>query len=181
MAAAAVPAVSGWTHLAATPVPRNVALAQEAPQIETLPVTQTLSVQVPQEIRLWNATAMGVEPATMEQETQQWQIPDDRRLLGWHTNTAPCGEGVTVMGGHVSFDGMPGPLSGLASVGPEDGIECVGQDGRTHRYVPQDYLISSVDENVEDWYPEWGQPALLLYTCTPEIDGSLMVVRFVLQ
>lgn len=181
MATAAAPLASGWTHLAATPVPRNVAVAQEVSQIEILPVTHALSVQVPQEIHLWNGTAMGVEPATMEQETQQWQIPSDRSLLGWHTSTAPCGEGVTVMGGHVSFDGMPGPLSGLASVGPEDVIECVGQDGRTHRYVPQDYLISSVDENVEDWYPEWEQPALLLYTCTPELDGSLMVVRFALR
>lgn len=172
---------SGWTHLAATPVPGNVALVQEAPQIETVAITQTLSVPVPREVLLWNGTAMGVEPATMEQETQQWQLPGDRSRLGWHTNTSPCGKGVAVIGGHVSFDGMPGPLSGLAGIGPEDVIECAGSDGQTHRYVPQDYLISSVDEKVEDWYPGWERPALLLYTCTPELDGSLMVVRFVLQ
>ena len=174
---AAPSAASEWTLLASTPVPGQAAAARRASGSESLTVAQALSVKGPREIHLWDGTSVPVEPATMQQDTHQWELPGDRDIIGWHTDTSDCGEDVIVMGGHVSYDGMPGSLAGLAGVGPEDVIECVGHDGQTRRYVPRDYLVASVDDDVEDWHPPWG-PSLLLYTCSPELDGSLMVVRF---
>jgi hypothetical protein len=85
---------------------------------------------------------------------------------------------VTVVGGHVTYDGLPGPLAGLAGVGPEDSVACVDAQGAMHRYVAWDYLMGSVADDPADWFPTRWEEALILYTCTPELDGRLLVVRF---
>jgi hypothetical protein len=84
---------------------------------------------------------------------------------------------VTVIGGHIAYDGAPGPLEDLTTIGPDDAVECVDGGGETHRYAPRDYLVGALEDDVEDWYPGWEQ-ALILYTCTPELNDQLLVVRF---
>jgi hypothetical protein len=162
--------LAAWSRPTATPAPADV------PPAEDLPTRR------PRELRLWDGTAIPVEPATVAPETgaHRWTLPGTENVVGWHSTTPDCGEGVVVMGGHVSYDGLPGPLVDLAKIGPDDVIECVDHDGQTHRYVPRDYLTSSVEDDVTSWHPEW-RPALILYTCTPELDGSLLVVRFALE
>ena len=167
---AAVEQLAAWARPTATPVPA------QAPEGEELPR------RGPREIRLWNGTVMPVAAARMQPEegVHRWQLPGATDTVGWHPDTPDCGEGVVVMGGHVSYDGVPGPLANLANVGPDDIVECVDNDGQVHRYVPHDYLVSSVEDDVASWHPEW-RPALVLYTCTPELDGTLLVVRFALE
>jgi hypothetical protein len=163
--------LAAWSRSTPTPIPA------EQPPVEDLPV------RGPRELRLWDGTAMAVEPATVEagRDAHHWHLSGDTGAVGWHTDTPDCGdEGVVVMGGHVAYDGVPGPLAALADVGTDDAVTCVDHDGQTHRYVPQDYLMSSVEDDVTSWHPTW-QPALILYTCTPDLDGTLLVVRFALE
>jgi hypothetical protein len=121
---------------------------------------------------------VSVAPAELEggPGAYRWQLPRD--ALGWHPDTPDCGGGVTVIGGHLSFDGVPGPLARLGAVGAEDALACVDARGAIHRYAPHDYLMGSLADDPADWHPEgWGE-ALILYTCTPALDDELLVVRF---
>jgi hypothetical protein len=121
---------------------------------------------------------VAVAPAQLEggPGAYRWQLPRD--ALGWHPDTPDCGAGVTVIGGHVSFDGVPGPLARLAAVGPDDAVTCVDAGGTPHRYAPHDYLVGSLADDPADWRAEgWGE-GLILYTCTPALDDELLVVRF---
>ena len=142
----------------------------------TTPTSQSAE-SGPRELTLWDGLAVPVSPAELHSDAvgYRWHLP--RRGLGWHPNTPDCGGGVTVIGGHIAYDGAPGPLEDLTTIGPDDAVECVDGGGETHRYAPRDYLVGALEDDVEDWYPGWEQ-ALILYTCTPELNDQLLVVRF---
>lgn len=148
------------------------------PSGATWPATSALpAVTGPLALRLWTDAEIPVQPATAQwdQQIYRWVAPDT--TAGWHTNTADCGGGVTVIGGHIFYNGRAGVFHVLATITPEQQVLCVDASGVARTFRPVDYLVSDSHTPPRAWYPDW-EPALILYTCTPELNRDLIVVRF---
>lgn len=139
------------------------------------------AVRGPQVLTLWNGSEVEVKPATRvtEGEGVAWQVPD--QTAGWHYDTGDCGRGMTIIAGHVSWQGRRGVFADLPSVSAGDIVTCVDAEGQIHQYEPVDYLLSEEGANIYEWPPEWSTAdlgTLLLYTCGKRLDGKIIVVRF---
>ena len=161
------------------PTPRTPALMTPIPAPDFISVSADAAVRSPTRLSLWDGESVAVIAADQAKDatgTLRWQVPD--AAAGWHADSADCGQGVTVIGGHVSLNGFSGAFASLAGIGPGDLVVCTDSDGAPHQFAPVDYLhVANVDE-VRRWTPPWN-PALLVYTCAPELDGTLYVIRFV--
>jgi hypothetical protein len=94
---------------------------------------------------------------------------------GWLPDSVDCGEaGTAVIGGHVSWDGEPGPFAEIAWLEPGDRIGCRAQNGAWHTYAVMGVWTTTYEDSVS-WRlpPQTGEPGsiLSLFTCTPEITG----------
>ena len=178
-----VPALLRWNLPTATAAPfAAVARARFASKMPiATAATPALAVRGPQSLRMWSGDVIPVRPAAGEWLTQsqssayRWQMPLD--AAGWHSNTPDCGAGITVIGGHISWNGLPGVFARLAGIGEQDRVICVDSRGREHRFAPVDYLMATGRDSPSEWTPGWW-PAMVLYTCTPELNGQIIVVRF---
>ena len=155
----------------------NRPAATAAPQAAT---TATLGLSVvtgPASLLLWTGDTIAVKPAGSRSDNGlvRWEV--ERDLAGWHTNTDDCGAGLTIIGGHVSYDGVPGIFFDLATIKPGDTVVCTDAHANPHRFAPVDYILADGKGDPATWTPDW-TPALLLYTCTPELNGQVIVVRF---
>lgn len=161
------------------PTPRPPALTTPISAPDFIPVLADGAVRSPARLSLWDGQSVAVIAAHQAKDatgTLRWQVPDDG--AGWHADSADCGQGVTVIGGHVSLNGLSGAFASLAGIGPGDRVICTDSAGTVHQFAPVDYLqVANVSE-VQSWTPPWN-PALLVYTCAPELDGTLYVIRFV--
>ena len=160
----------GWQVYAPAPTPRPgtpVETVAAAPGVTPL-------LRGPKLLRWTDGAETPVYPATPQ--AGRWQLPDT--AAGWHSDSAACGDdGATVIGAHVAYNGVPGAFQRLLALTEDARVACLAADGATRRFMPVDYLVVAPDQAVATWMPSW-QPALLLYTCTPELDGQLLVVRF---
>jgi hypothetical protein len=160
------------------PTPSPSALATPMPAPDTIPVVTDPS-RSPARLSLWNGQSVTVIAADQARDaagTLRWQLPNEG--AGWHADSADCGQGVTVIGGHVSLNGFSGAFASLAGIGPGDHVICTDGEGALHQFAPVDYLQVDNAAGVESWMPPWS-PALLVYTCAPSLDGTLYVIRFV--
>jgi hypothetical protein len=177
-----VPALLRWDRPTATAAPVVAATqARFAPTRAVAAADPGLVTRGPQSLRMWSGDVIPVRPAAGEWLTQsqssayRWQVPLD--AAGWYGNTPDCGAGITVIGGHISWNGLPGVFARLAGIGEQDRVICVDSRGQEHEFVPVDYLMATGRDSPSEWTPGWW-PALVLYTCTPELNGQIIVVRF---
>jgi len=181
--AMAVYASGGELDVTLTPTPIVTLARWDAPTPTPQPAALAISPAAlsrssgPAALALWTGETMSVVPASGQWQAgvYEWNVP--RHAAGWHTDTPDCGAGVTIIGGHVAFDGLPGVFAPLAAIGEGDTVTCTDARGVEHRFAPVDYILSAGDQDPATWTPDW-TPALLLYTCTPELDGQLIVIRF---
>jgi hypothetical protein len=141
------------------------------------PLPTALITRGPQLLTLWNGQRISVQQAIgqWQSDTYQWRVPQD--AAGWHTNTPDCGMGATLVGGHISYNGIPGVFASLVSIREQDRVVCTDSLGQPHNFIPVDYVMASAHDDPSTWIPAWS-PALVLYTCTPELNGQIIVVRF---
>ncbi len=165
----AFPVSTAWATFAARTPPPQPTLTPTA----SAPAAR----RGPTALRLWNGQTVSVMPAETlwKAGRLQWQVPD--AAAGWHSSSADCGAGVTVIGGHVSWGGVPGVFAALPTADLESRVVCIDAEGRERRFRPVDTLEADPLDDLREWTPEWS-PALILYTCTPELNGKLVVVRF---
>ncbi len=176
-----------WTR-SATTTPRPAATARpEATPLPTtaLPVIDPTATPSPasdrpgpERLRLWTGAEVEVVPASGEwaEGVWQWQMPETTDRAGWHPDTADCGQGVTVIGGHSAW-GREGALMPLNSVGQDGEVVCFDASGLAHRFVPVDFLFGDGDDP-QSWHPDdWPGAALILYTCRPDFSQQV-IVRF---
>lgn len=134
----------------------------------------------PTRLELWTGAEVPVVPASGEmiEGVWQWALPDTVKQAAWHTDTADCGHGVTVIGGHSTL-GQSGPLMALNTIGPDDAVVCYDAQGHPHRFVPQDYLLGGRDDP-RNWYPDWTGNMLIMYTCQSDLRKQV-IVRFIME
>ncbi len=171
--------LDAWTLATGVPTstPRPTVIPIESPTpVATL-------VPSPRYLQLWDHFLIPVVSASREHygfndnasKKYRWTVPPN--VAAWHPDTDDCGTGTSIIGGHVSFNGMPGVFRDLASIQEQEQVLCVDSQQAQHIFEPVDYLITHVTAPISSWHPDWS-PALLLYTCTPELNGQIIVLRF---
>lgn len=166
----APPTLRRWSRPTATPMPIQDATGEAAPA-----EVQELERRGPQSLTLWDRTEVEVMPAQRKwvDGVYRWTIPD--WLAGWHSDSDDCGDGLTLIGGHVSYSGRAGIFGDLPTVGEDDLVTCTDWEGKFHRYQPVDYLMVTAETKSQQWAGDGID--LILYTCTPELDG-MIVIRY---
>ena len=132
----------------------------------------------PMTLVFWDGARVDVQEAGRTWDAQgqyRWEVSDDAG--GWHSDSDDCGAGLTIIGGHVSLHGADGVFGRLAGIGKGQQVVCTDGDGTVHYFEPVDYVELSSGSSLSPWLPNW-RPALLLYTCTRELDGRIVLIRF---
>lgn len=97
---------------------------------------------------------------------------------GWIPESSDCGlPGNSVIAGHVSWYTRPGPFQYLGALKPGDVVGCANSAGIWFSYVVTEVLRVPYTDTGTYWgKPMNDQQSLLtLYTCTPEVDGIIIV------
>jgi len=170
-----------WTRsVTTTPWPTATPTATPPPPVivPTATPTPASDRQGPGRLRLWTGAELEVVPASGEwtEGMWQWLMPETTDVAGWHPDTADCGQGVTVIGGHSAW-GREGALMPLNSVGADGEVVCYDAGGQAHRFAPVDFLFGDGDDP-RGWHPDgWQGATLILYTCRPDFSQQV-IVRF---
>ena len=87
-----------------------------------------------------------------------------------------CGdEGVVLVGGHVSWYGRDGPFATLGTIEMGSEVGCVA-GGETFVYVVESAFVVPYSDTVVYRRPLAGATStLVLFSCTPEVDGIVVV------
>ena len=89
---------------------------------------------------------------------------------------ATCGEpGVVSIAGHVSWYGRPGPFAQLGTIEPQSLITCHWQNQTFNYQVEEIYVVPYGDTTLYQRPLPDASSTLVLYSCTPEIDGIIVV------
>jgi hypothetical protein len=105
----------------------------------------------------------------------QWLVQPWTRPA-WLPISDDCGAGMTIIAGHVAWQGQPGPFHDLGALTEGDEIVCQARTGRWHTYrVTRRARIEYHETQQYRQREPGGSKTLVLYSCTPEVDGILVV------
>jgi hypothetical protein len=166
--------VAALTHLQSGTSPTFVKAAHRAPggpsQIRIGTSSHSLGIAA--------LTAPSLPGAAGEWTVRVWFRP------AWIPDSVDCGQpGTTAIAGHVSWYGQPGPFHDLGAVTVGETVDCLAQDGRWYTYT----VVEAVRVPYEDTRYYWRAPdgdyesVLSLFTCTPELDGIIVIRALLIE
>lgn len=155
----------------------------------SLTLQTAMLAPAPQQIRYtigetqyqWPLAVARLVDADLEGVAKVWRVPNWRRPA-WIPQSTDCGlsTGQTIIAGHVSWlEAKQGPFHDLGGIEEGAEIECMGANGRWVTYRVVERYITRYQDTQTYWGEVTETPQLILYTCTPEITG-IIVVRAVL-
>lgn len=114
--------------------------------------------------------ATEIAGAAGEWRVVPWWLP------GWIPESADCGQtGNAVLAGHVSWYRRPGPFQYLGALVAGDAIACQSRSGDWYTYIVTEVVRVEYSDTGSVWWTGHDQKQLTLYTCTPAVDGIIMV------